>query len=123
LRTNYADIGFQLASDGRRAVIVSCLDNLLKGASGQAVQNLNVIARLARIGGSRMKYGRQTRGAGLETPSLLDGCMHAIADLVRDGNQVAVVHGGGVAVDPHVEGAGQAKASSSTAYASPMRRP
>lgn len=43
VRTNYADIGFQLASDGRRAVIVSCLDNLLKGASGQAVQNLNVM--------------------------------------------------------------------------------
>ena len=34
-----ADIGFQLAPDGQRAVIVSCLDNLLKGASGQAVQN------------------------------------------------------------------------------------
>lgn len=43
VRTNYADIGFQLASDGRRAVIVSCLDNLLKGASSQAVQNLNVM--------------------------------------------------------------------------------
>lgn len=43
VRTNYADIGFQLDSDGRRAVIVSCLDNLLKGASGQAVQNLNVM--------------------------------------------------------------------------------
>ena len=42
-RTNYADIGFQLAADGRRAVIVSCLDNLLKGASSQAVQNLNVM--------------------------------------------------------------------------------
>jgi N-acetyl-gamma-glutamyl-phosphate reductase len=43
VRTNYADIGFQLSTDGRRAVIVSCLDNLLKGASGQAVQNLNVM--------------------------------------------------------------------------------
>jgi N-acetyl-gamma-glutamyl-phosphate reductase len=43
VRTNYADIGFQLAADGRRAVVVSCLDNLLKGASGQAVQNLNVM--------------------------------------------------------------------------------
>lgn len=43
VRTNYADIGFQLAPDGRRAVIVSCLDNLLKGASSQAVQNLNVM--------------------------------------------------------------------------------
>jgi len=43
VRTNYADIGFQLDAVGRRAVIVSCLDNLLKGAAGQAVQNLNVM--------------------------------------------------------------------------------
>lgn len=43
VRTNFADIGFQLSADGRRAVIVSCLDNLLKGASSQAVQNLNVM--------------------------------------------------------------------------------
>jgi N-acetyl-gamma-glutamyl-phosphate reductase len=43
VHTNYADIGFQLDSTGRRAVVVSCLDNLLKGASGQAVQNLNVM--------------------------------------------------------------------------------
>jgi N-acetyl-gamma-glutamyl-phosphate reductase len=43
VRTNYADIGFQLAADGRRAVVVSCLDNLLKGASAQAVQNLSVM--------------------------------------------------------------------------------
>lgn len=43
VRTNYADIGFQIANDSRRAVVVCCLDNLLKGASGQAVQNLNVL--------------------------------------------------------------------------------
>jgi N-acetyl-gamma-glutamyl-phosphate reductase len=43
VRTNYADIGFQLDATGRRAVVVSCLDNLLKGASGQAVQNMNVV--------------------------------------------------------------------------------
>ena len=43
-----------------------------------------------------MKYVVKLGGAGLETPSLLDGCMRAIAELVRDGNQVAVVHGGGV---------------------------
>jgi len=41
--TSYADIGFQISADGRRAVIVSCLDNLLKGASSQAVQNMNVM--------------------------------------------------------------------------------
>ena len=43
VRTCYADIGFQLSPDGKRAVIVSCLDNLLKGASSQAVQNLNLM--------------------------------------------------------------------------------
>ena len=43
VRTNYCDIGFQLSADGRRAVIVSCLDNLLKGAAGQAVQNMNLM--------------------------------------------------------------------------------
>jgi N-acetyl-gamma-glutamyl-phosphate reductase len=39
--TNFNDIGFALDSSGERLVIVSCLDNLGKGAAGQAVQNLN----------------------------------------------------------------------------------
>ena len=43
LHSNYCDIGFCLADDGRRLVIVSCIDNLLKGAAGQAVQNMNVM--------------------------------------------------------------------------------
>jgi N-acetyl-gamma-glutamyl-phosphate reductase len=43
LHTNYCDIGFCRARDGRRLVVVSCLDNLLKGAAGQAVQNMNLM--------------------------------------------------------------------------------
>jgi N-acetyl-gamma-glutamyl-phosphate reductase len=43
VRTNFCDIGFQLGPDGRRCIVISCLDNLLKGAAGQAVQNLNVM--------------------------------------------------------------------------------
>jgi N-acetyl-gamma-glutamyl-phosphate reductase len=43
VHTNYCDIGFKLAKDGRRCVIVSCLDNLLKGAAGQAVENMNLM--------------------------------------------------------------------------------
>ena len=43
-----------------------------------------------------MKFVVKLGGAGLETPVLLEGSMRAIAELVRDGNQVAVVHGGGV---------------------------
>jgi N-acetyl-gamma-glutamyl-phosphate reductase len=41
--TNYCDIGFSLSPDETRAVLVSCLDNLLKGAAGQAVQNMNLM--------------------------------------------------------------------------------
>ncbi len=43
VNTNYCDIGFCLAKDGRRLVLVSCVDNLLKGAAGQAAQNMNVM--------------------------------------------------------------------------------
>jgi N-acetyl-gamma-glutamyl-phosphate reductase len=43
VRTNFCDLGFALAADGKRLVVVSCLDNLLKGAAGQAVQNMNLM--------------------------------------------------------------------------------
>jgi len=43
LYSNYCDLGFCLAEDGRRLVLVSCIDNLLKGAAGQAVQNMNLM--------------------------------------------------------------------------------
>ena len=39
--TNFADIGFALDKTGRSLIVVSCLDNLGKGAAGQAVQNFN----------------------------------------------------------------------------------
>jgi N-acetyl-gamma-glutamyl-phosphate reductase len=41
--TNFCDIGFALENSGRRLILVSCLDNLGKGAAGQAVQNFNHI--------------------------------------------------------------------------------
>jgi N-acetyl-gamma-glutamyl-phosphate reductase len=43
VHTNYCDLGFCIAPDGRRLIVVSCLDNLLKGAAGQAVQNMNLM--------------------------------------------------------------------------------
>ncbi len=43
LDTNHSDLGFCLADDSRRLVLVSCVDNLLKGAAGQAVQNMNLM--------------------------------------------------------------------------------
>ncbi|MHB8675974.1 MAG: N-acetyl-gamma-glutamyl-phosphate reductase [Candidatus Acidiferrales bacterium] len=42
-RTNFCDIGFALDESGERLVVVSCLDNLGKGAAGQAVQNFNLM--------------------------------------------------------------------------------
>lgn len=51
LRTNYCDIGFCLADDGRRIVLVSCVDNLLKGAAGQAVQNMNLMCGWSEVEG------------------------------------------------------------------------
>ncbi len=43
--------GLTLAADGRRAVIVSTLDNLLKGAATQALQNLNLALGLPEFAG------------------------------------------------------------------------
>ena len=43
--TNFCDIGWRVDPSGR-VILVSVIDNLLKGASGQAVQNLNVMLGL-----------------------------------------------------------------------------
>jgi N-acetyl-gamma-glutamyl-phosphate reductase len=40
--TNFCDIGWRIDLGSRRIVLVSCIDNLLKGAAGQAVQVFNV---------------------------------------------------------------------------------
>jgi N-acetyl-gamma-glutamyl-phosphate reductase len=41
-RTNFCDIGVKLDPATGRAVVVSAIDNLVKGAAGQAVQNMNL---------------------------------------------------------------------------------
>jgi N-acetyl-gamma-glutamyl-phosphate reductase len=42
-RTNFCDIGVTLDAATGRAVVVSAIDNLVKGAAGQAVQNMNLM--------------------------------------------------------------------------------
>jgi len=39
--SNYCDIGFELDADQQRVVVIAALDNLMKGAAGNAVQALN----------------------------------------------------------------------------------
>ena len=40
--TNFCDIGWRLSPTGGQLVMVACIDNLVKGAAGQAIQNFNV---------------------------------------------------------------------------------
>ncbi len=49
--TNFCDIGWRLDEASGRLVMVSCIDNLLKGAAGQALQNINLMTGLdERVG-------------------------------------------------------------------------
>ena len=41
--TNFCDIGFRIDPASNRLVIISAIDNLVKGAAGQAVQNMNIM--------------------------------------------------------------------------------
>jgi N-acetyl-gamma-glutamyl-phosphate reductase len=51
--TNFCDIGWKVDEAGQRALIVSVIDNLLKGAAGSAVQNFNVIIGADETAGLR----------------------------------------------------------------------
>ncbi|MFP4005349.1 MAG: N-acetyl-gamma-glutamyl-phosphate reductase [Candidatus Hadarchaeia archaeon] len=41
--SNYCDIGIRTSNKTNRATIISSIDNLVKGASGQAIQNMNIL--------------------------------------------------------------------------------
>lgn len=43
VRTNFCDLGVTFDALSRRAVVVSTIDNLVKGAAGQAIQNMNLM--------------------------------------------------------------------------------
>jgi N-acetyl-gamma-glutamyl-phosphate reductase len=50
-RTNFCDIGWRMGNHGRRGVFFSAIDNLIKGAAGQAVQNFNIMHGLEQTQG------------------------------------------------------------------------
>lgn len=52
--SNFCDINWELEADGRRLVAVSAIDNLVKGAAGQAVQNMNIMCGFDETEGIRM---------------------------------------------------------------------
>ncbi len=52
--TNYCDIGFKLDGRNNRLILMSAIDNLVKGAAGQAVQNMNIMLGLSETAGLDM---------------------------------------------------------------------
>lgn len=55
--TNFCDIGCHLDKNSRQLILVSAIDNLLKGAAGQAVQNMNLMFGLAEQTGIELFQG------------------------------------------------------------------
>jgi N-acetyl-gamma-glutamyl-phosphate reductase len=51
--TNFCDIGFKLDAPRNRLILISAIDNLVKGAAGQAVQNMNLMLGLDETTGLR----------------------------------------------------------------------
>ncbi len=51
--TNYCDIGFEAMADTDRVIVITAIDNLVKGAAGQAVQNMNIRCGFAEEEGLR----------------------------------------------------------------------
>ncbi len=49
--TNFCDIGLAVSSDKKMVVITSAIDNLVKGAAGQAIQNMNIMVGFNEIEG------------------------------------------------------------------------
>jgi len=49
--TNYCDIGFRVDANNNRLILISAIDNLVKGAAGQAVQNMNIMLGLDETSG------------------------------------------------------------------------
>ena len=49
--SNFCDIGFEVDARNNRVVVISAIDNLVKGASGQAIQNMNAMCGLGETTG------------------------------------------------------------------------
>jgi len=60
--SNFCDIAWRLTSGGRSAVVFSAIDNLIKGAAGQAVQNFNLMNGLNETVGLLERKGIETHG-------------------------------------------------------------
>jgi N-acetyl-gamma-glutamyl-phosphate reductase len=80
--SNFCDIGWVLAPDGKRVMLVSCLDNLIKGAAGQAVQSMNLMygwderEGLIPVPATRSRFPRAAYVAAATQASYIAGTVH-----------------------------------------------
>jgi hypothetical protein len=71
-----------LAPDGKRVMLVSCLDNLIKGAAGQAVQSMNLMygwderEGLVPVPATRSRFPRAAYVAAATQASYIAGTVH-----------------------------------------------
>jgi len=49
--SNFCDVGFDIDEDNNRLVVLSASDNLMKGAAGSAIQNMNIMAGFDEMDG------------------------------------------------------------------------
>ena len=82
--TNYCHIGLALDKRTNRVIVVSAIDNLVKGAAGQAIQNMNLMCgfeetvradheRGVAVGDSRMLDAPGMNSGALAMPTRLRG--------------------------------------------------
>ena len=100
--TNFCDIGWRLTDRGRRGVIFSAIDNLGKGASGQAVQNFNLMHGLDRACQAcceekRLRITIKLGGSILEETGIRLKLLEQISQMAARGHEIILVHGGGKA--------------------------
>ena len=93
-RTNFCDMGIQYDARTGRAVIVAAIDNLGKGAAGQAVQNMNLALGFRGNGGPAVRDADQNRRHAARCGGIASAAGCGDRRISRDAD-VAVVHGGG----------------------------
>ncbi len=97
-RTNFCDIGVAFDAATGRGVVVSAIDNLVKGVAGQAVQEYELRPRLPlrRTGCFRNAHSQCTIGGTLlDSPETRQALAGQIALAKSSGYECVVVHGGG----------------------------
>ena len=104
--TNFCDIGWRVDRPGGQLVLVSCIDNLVKGAAGQAIQNFNVAFGFDETAGVELTWRRSSSSAAsCSRTRRRCGPRRKRSSALAAGGPLVVVHGGGRAIDAELRAA------------------